>query len=328
MMKAAARRAAQIASALVPGGMRFVRRIRRTACVVVMYHGVIERSLPVFNWCQLHREEFEQQIAFLSEEYSIIPLGELIERLAKRMPLPERTACITFDDGFKSVYETALPVLLKYKTPATVFLVTGLIGGTLPPWPELVYAALVQSDRTALVFESEEFPLTTEREKAVAIDKVLFRLKSISSDQKDSMLGEFIAQLAPNGVMPSDELAMLSWDEVENMINTGFMTFGSHTHNHPILSRCNEKEQAEELRKSRDVLLEHVGTADLFAYPNGRLCDYTLRTKQLLNAHGYRCALTTARGGVRYKSDLYELCRVGVGANLKFSDFEVDMLGF
>ncbi len=35
---------------------------------------------------------------------------------------------ITFDDGMKSVYQNALPVLQKYQAPAHVFLITGVIG--------------------------------------------------------------------------------------------------------------------------------------------------------------------------------------------------------
>ena len=36
---------------------------------------------------------------------------------------------ITFDDGMKSVYQNALPILQKYQAPAHVFLITGVIGG-------------------------------------------------------------------------------------------------------------------------------------------------------------------------------------------------------
>lgn len=36
---------------------------------------------------------------------------------------------ITFDDGMKSVYQNALPILREYQAPAHVFLTTGVIGG-------------------------------------------------------------------------------------------------------------------------------------------------------------------------------------------------------
>lgn len=328
MVKAAARSATRIASALIPGGLRFVRHIRRDSGVIVMYHGVTANSLGVPNWCQVQQADFEQQIAFLSAEYSVIGLAELMKRLAEGMPLPERAVCITFDDGFRNVYQTAFPILRKYETPATVFLVTGLIGGDVPPWPELVYAMLAQSERGAVAFESEELPLTTDRERASAIDKILLHLKSIATEQKDLLLRDLLAQVAPRGILPLAELAMLNWEEVDEMNKSELMTFGSHTHTHPILARCSEEMQAKELHTSRSVLLEHCCSGDLFAYPNGRSSDYTAKTKQLLRSEGYGCGLTTVRGVNRRQVDLYELYRVGVGANMKFSEFEVNMLGF
>jgi peptidoglycan/xylan/chitin deacetylase (PgdA/CDA1 family) len=41
---------------------------------------------------------------------------------------------ITFDDGFRNLYEHAFPVLQRHRFPATVFLVTDYCGG-LNSWP-------------------------------------------------------------------------------------------------------------------------------------------------------------------------------------------------
>jgi len=42
--------------------------------------------------------------------------------------LPERTVVITFDDGYRSFYDSALPILRETGFKATVFLVSDLIG--------------------------------------------------------------------------------------------------------------------------------------------------------------------------------------------------------
>lgn len=47
----------------------------------------------------------------------------------------ETGVAITFDDGMRSVYENALPVLSKYRAPAHVFLSTGAIGSGVS-WPK------------------------------------------------------------------------------------------------------------------------------------------------------------------------------------------------
>jgi peptidoglycan/xylan/chitin deacetylase (PgdA/CDA1 family) len=79
----------------------------------------------------------------------ILTLTDLVSRLRKRQPLPRRAAAITFDDGYRSVYEVAFPALERLSMPATVFVPvqTGESPGDarLPPqegrervsWPEM-----------------------------------------------------------------------------------------------------------------------------------------------------------------------------------------------
>src|SRR5262245_56518842 len=59
------------------------------------------------------------QLDFLQKHYQIIPV-ELLARCA----IPARSAAITFDDGFRSVYENAVPLLASRDLPATCYLVT------------------------------------------------------------------------------------------------------------------------------------------------------------------------------------------------------------
>jgi hypothetical protein len=85
--------------------------------------------------------------------------------------------------------------------------------------------------------------------------------------------------------------------------------------------------QYEELRASRDILRERLGSADLFAYPNGRRADFTTFTKKLLLELEYRCGVTTQPGLNRPGADLYELHRVCVGADTTLPEFELRMIG-
>src|SRR5437016_1514259 len=101
-----------------PAGRRLARRVRSRRLAILMYHGVTAEPLPVFNWCQLHAAEFEKQVGLLSCEYQVLPLTEVVDRLGRRAPLPDRTACLTFDDGFRNVFTTAYPILKRYQVPA------------------------------------------------------------------------------------------------------------------------------------------------------------------------------------------------------------------
>jgi peptidoglycan/xylan/chitin deacetylase (PgdA/CDA1 family)/GT2 family glycosyltransferase len=73
---------------------------------------------------------FERQLRLLKRlRYRFISLPELAAELRALRPLPRRTAVITIDDGYRDVYDVAFPILRRHRVPATVYLVTGRLGG-------------------------------------------------------------------------------------------------------------------------------------------------------------------------------------------------------
>jgi len=71
--------------------------------------------------------EFEKQMDYLAfHNYSVISLSELLIGL-RAGQLPPKPIVITIDDGYKSTYTLAYPVLRKYNFPATLFLYTNFI---------------------------------------------------------------------------------------------------------------------------------------------------------------------------------------------------------
>ena len=61
-----------------------------------------------------------------ANNYSVISLSELLKGLRVGQ-LPLKPVVITIDDGFKSTFTLAYPVLKKYNFPATLFLYTDFI---------------------------------------------------------------------------------------------------------------------------------------------------------------------------------------------------------
>lgn len=71
--------------------------------------------------------EFEKQMNYLAtHNYSVISLSELLEGLRDEQ-LPPKTIVITIDDGYKSTFTLAYPVLKKYNFSATLFIYTDFI---------------------------------------------------------------------------------------------------------------------------------------------------------------------------------------------------------
>jgi peptidoglycan/xylan/chitin deacetylase (PgdA/CDA1 family) len=87
---------------------------------ILMYHSVGGGSPSAVG-----RDEFEWQMAYVAQRFRIIPLSQLFNSSwTKGRPL----ACITFDDGFASVFEHAVPVLASHGISATFFATTGYLG--------------------------------------------------------------------------------------------------------------------------------------------------------------------------------------------------------
>ncbi len=72
---------------------------------------------------------FELQVRYLKENgYHVITVEELYSFLGYRQGLPRKSVLITMDDGYRSVYDIAYPILKKYGYPATLFIYTSFVG--------------------------------------------------------------------------------------------------------------------------------------------------------------------------------------------------------
>jgi peptidoglycan/xylan/chitin deacetylase (PgdA/CDA1 family) len=115
----------------VPG--RLLRN-RSSGAAFLCYHSIASAG-P--RYLTITPELFERQLATLQRRgFRGGDLAEL-EQLAARRP-PARLVFLTFDDGFRDNFETALPLLREYGFPAFVFVLPPLLdaGGAFE-WPEM-----------------------------------------------------------------------------------------------------------------------------------------------------------------------------------------------
>ena len=98
-----------------------------TQVPILMYHHLSE---DITNSEMVSPEQFEAQIRALSEAgYTGVSFDELQAYVLRGEPLPEKPVVITFDDGYRSNYTLAYPILQKYGMKATIFAI-GVSFGT------------------------------------------------------------------------------------------------------------------------------------------------------------------------------------------------------
>jgi peptidoglycan/xylan/chitin deacetylase (PgdA/CDA1 family) len=106
---------------------------RRSAVVPALaYHKVAEIPRDVvYRGNYVTPQQFVAQLRYLrARGFEAISFDDLLAHRRGETDLPERPVLITFDDGYRSILDIALPTLRDNGFFGTVFVVTGLLGGT------------------------------------------------------------------------------------------------------------------------------------------------------------------------------------------------------
>ena len=124
-------------SSLLPSSMALAKQDGAQA-VVFMYHRFGESRYPSTN---ITLSQFEEQLEFFEKNnFSVLPLVEIVEALKQNKVLPEKSIAITIDDAYLSVYKEAYPRLKAKGYPFTVFVATGVVDQSIPAymdWPQM-----------------------------------------------------------------------------------------------------------------------------------------------------------------------------------------------
>lgn len=73
--------------------------------------------------------DFAEQMEYLANDgYQVVALKDVPAILRGEQPMPPKAVVITIDDGYRSTYETAYPILARHGFPATVFLYSDFAG--------------------------------------------------------------------------------------------------------------------------------------------------------------------------------------------------------
>jgi peptidoglycan/xylan/chitin deacetylase (PgdA/CDA1 family) len=99
---------------------------------ILMYHQI--RDLPAnasaddLTWT-VSPASLAAQLGYLSDKgYTTISLDQLLDGFSGQSPLPPKPVVITFDDGWKTQYTNALPLLKKNGQTATFYIVSSYMG--------------------------------------------------------------------------------------------------------------------------------------------------------------------------------------------------------
>jgi peptidoglycan/xylan/chitin deacetylase (PgdA/CDA1 family) len=286
--------------------------------VVLMYHRVLPAEDPERKVEQpgmyVSPETLEMHLTVLREHFELVHLDDWIRAAAGRQQLPRLACAITFDDGWRDNYVHGFPVLQRQRAPATIFLVSSLIGTRDEFWPNRL-ARLLASGTGAGALNGKLAQLlapviaeartqggwTPER-----LDRAIMLAKALDENE----IQELLARAQGDGAYASLTRAVLDDDELRTMAASGLVRYGSHTRTHFRCRAGAPQEMLEqEIGASRSEIAARVGQSiDLFCFPNG---DFTPQALNLARQH-YLAAVTTRSGWHSPAQNALSIRRIGM----------------
>lgn len=281
--------------------------------VILYYHRVVPRVADYDPFLlQVSCDYFDQQLEYLARAYPIITLQELVKQILAGSFAQRRQIVITFDDGYLDNYLHAYPLLRKWNLPATIFVSTAYVESQQPFFWEQLTHFVQHTSKNILDIDLPDktirYLLHTEEDRHRVLLELHRNTRHLCAEHLAKVLQQFEAQIPPL----DQEIRPLTWEQIHEMSRTN-ISFGAHTHTHPVLSALSSYEAEQEIVRSKQMLEECLQQEmTVFAYPYGEQGDFNEETIALLKRHQFLCACSTYFGTNDATTNLFAMKRVVV----------------
>jgi len=243
---------------------------------VLVYHGVCETDPTRFNSLFLSLKTFESHLQFFKQHFHVISLDEFYAGNfnSKRLNL-----CLTFDDGFANNYKYVLPLLEKYKLPASFFITAIREAGYDILWNDFLaiaqkYGPLqweFMNDR----FKKDKHNSYVSQSSGKMLKGILRGRRFEDKAAMMRVLGSLID--IRRNASETDHWLQMTFDEIRQLSLSPLATVGCHGYYHNDLAVLEEKDIRDELVRAKNFL-EHLiqKPVDALAFPYGSYSRATI----------------------------------------------------
>lgn len=239
--------------------------LTRQRLVCPAYHTISDSKLPHLSHLYPVRsaKTFEKDMDFLLKHYQPLSYADLLSH--SKEPQPRRNGFfLSFDDGFREVYDIVLPVLLRKGVPAMVFVNPDFIDNR-----DMLFrckasllvdklesgAAKNQKQAAEVFYQALHKPFSTQ-----ALLKVSYQNRDLLDRLAEILEVDFTEYL-------QTQRPYLSTAELKELASKG-IDIGAHSLDHPLYSGLSFEEQCRQTTQSWLRVKELVPTAaKAFAFP-------------------------------------------------------------
>jgi peptidoglycan/xylan/chitin deacetylase (PgdA/CDA1 family) len=206
------------------------------------------------------KKEFKRCIKWLKKNcFTFLSTSDLDHIIHGDQPFPKGAVLLTVDDGWQSNESNIIETAREFCIPVTIFISTSAVEEGVFWWSYWI----------------------VKKREIIVNKRSLEAMKKVSNSER-------LLEVEKKKKVTFVERNALTIEQIENAVSSEYITIGSHTHTHPILTNCKESEVRCELHSSKQKLESWTGKeVKYFAYPNG---DYHFREKQILKELNYRLA--------------------------------------
>lgn len=316
------------------GLFRLCRKLTANGTRILCYHGLSFRDEDAFRpKLFISPEVFRERLKKIqSMGFRVISLDAAVKALKTGIPQSD-SVVLTFDDGWQSTHDLALPVLAEFRFPFTVYLasyyslkqtqISNLIiqylcwktsvssikpGSLCDTYPETLHFNSSRARQTSAdVLQGMCRGLDSASDRQAFVDKLAGCLEVDNEAIKAAKLFHLLDRASCLRIMDSD----------------GDIELHTHRHRLPEESQQMMLEEIEDnvwhIRKALGVEARH------FCFPSGK---YSPKQLEWLRSARISSATTCIPGFAGPESDLLELPRFLDGSNIDAIEFEAELSGF
>ncbi len=277
-----------------------------TGCLrtVFMMHRIEDPAQGIYGHSIQFIESILQRLR--RQNYRLVSLPELIADLNGDAPPKGHSVAFTFDDGTYDQAEIAAPLFRRYDCPATIFLITGFVDGSLWPWDDQIAYLFRHTTRTSVTIRTDSqtlsYDLRSDAQRLSAVEDLRLRCKAMAQPELLAVLDALpdaaelaIPERAPRAYAP------MSWDDARSLERTGLFSFGPHSVSHQILTGMSSEHARGEItgswQRMRHELAEPL---PVFNFPSGL---FGTREIEFLSDAGLSTFVTSDAGYVSLCND-------------------------
>ena len=204
----------------------------------------------------------------------------------------KKAICLTFDDGYKNNLNILVPILQKYKIPATIYVCTKFLEGKGNAWWFELWDFVKKQESINLdnQFIKKNWVTKTFTQKVVFYSEIKTLIMKLSIKNRDLLLQKLIQSQKRKNY----KHLFLNWNDVIELDKNPLITIGAHTHSHPVLKSENYENSYDEIKKSKLLLQQKLGhSIDHFAYPFGSKNEFGFREYDIVKKLKFKTALTS-----------------------------------